>query len=205
MNKTMKLFTAAGAAALASLSLASAANAATVTTSAESLDFGNVEVGQTATRTVQLNVPCLYVLDLGQYGGKSCTAPGRVDSIATSDAYTQVNDCPTPINNNKTDGTVITCTVTVSFTPRYEGAVPGALNFAAYNTPDAYSVALTGTGVAKPTTPTGETPGNSGGKGGSKVDPAGGGSAGTVAAAKKCSKKKAKGARKSKKCKKARR
>jgi hypothetical protein len=194
-------------AALASMCFAATAGAADVTLDKESLAFGNQNVNTaSATQTVQLGVPCLYVLDLGQYGGKSCSAPGRIEAIEASGDFTQANDCPLPIYNNAVDGSVVTCTVAVAFEPTATGPLSGALNFKSYGKADAYTVALSGTGTTPPVTGPGEDTGN--GTGG-KPDAKGGGSvsgqgAAAGVTAKKCKKGK-KGAAKAKKCRKAKR
>ncbi|MGZ5346810.1 MAG: hypothetical protein ACXWGV_04355 [Solirubrobacterales bacterium] len=71
-------------------------------------------------------MPCLYVLDLGQYGGKSCTVPGTIEAIAADGAFGQGNDCVLPISNARTSGELVTCTVQVTFTPAATGPRSGA-------------------------------------------------------------------------------
>jgi hypothetical protein len=190
-------------AALASLALAGTAKAVEPITSTDHLSFGTQTVGTTSSpQAAILNVPCWYVLDLGQYGGKSCTAPGRVEAIALEgDDFSLSHDCPLPIYNTSTTGGIVNCTITVHFQPTGEGAKAGVINISSYGDPDAYTVALDGTGVVPP----------SGGNGGTGGGGTAGGAAGATAPtgstgptkAKKC--KKPRKAGKSKRCKKARR
>jgi hypothetical protein len=178
-------------AAIGSFALAGTASAAEVTTSAGSVDFGTQKVGTTsAAKPVTLNVPCLYVLDLGQYGGKSCSAPGKIEGVATSGDFQQTHDCTLPINNSSVTGEIVSCTIFVSFTPTETGNREGELTFTSWGSEGQYPVSLTGAGVVPSTQTEGDKKGK-GAEGGSN------GTAGTVA--KKC--KKAKKGRKAKKCK----
>ena len=184
-------------AAFASLSLAATASAqsASVTMTPNNLDFGQQNVGTTsAPRQVTVSVPCLFVLDLGTYGGRICTAPGQLNGIATTGDFQESNGCVLPINNSSTTGEVITCNVAVTFTPTAAGLSEGALKLGSGFSPDAYSVPLAGTGVIPPVSGGGS--GSSGDKGGPNGSQQGG-AAGV--AGKKCAKKSKKAA-KAKKC-----
>lgn len=191
-----KLALATATAALASISLAGTAGAAAVTTSPAAVDFGSQAVGTTsAPRNVQVDVPCLYVLDLGQYGGKSCTAPGKLEAAATTGDFAQSNACPLPITNSSTSGEVVTCTIAVTFTPSAAGARSGALNLTSYGDADAYVVPLAGTGT---TLPSGGD-GDGAARGANGQGTGQGGAAGAVAPSKRC--KKGKAAKRAGKCK----
>jgi hypothetical protein len=180
-------------AAIGSFALAGTASAATVTTSTDSVDFGSQKVGTTsAAKPVTLNVPCLYVLDLGQYGGKSCSAPGRIEGVATSGDFAQTHDCVLPISNSSVSGEVVSCTIFVSFTPSQTGNRDGKLTFTSYGSAGEYPVSLIGAGVVPSTQTEGDTD-----KKGKGAEGGSNGTAGTIA--KKC--KKAKKGRKAKKCK----
>ena len=184
-------------AAIGSFALAGTASAAEVTTSTDSLSFGNQNVGTTsAAKPVTLTVPCLYVLDLGQYGGKSCSAPGKIEGVAASGDFQQTHDCPLPISNNSTSGELVTCTILVSFTPAATGAREGELSFTSWGSTGQFPVALTGSGVV----PQAEQPQPDGKKGKGADGSGTSGTAGKVAA--KCKKgKKGKKGKRAKKCK----
>ena len=194
-----KSWMAVATAAVASLAMAASASAATsaVTLSEDSLDFGSQQVGTTsATQSVTLNVPCLAVVDYGAYGGKHCVAPGVVDSVGVTGPFEQTNNCPTPIVNTATDGSVVTCTITVTFKPTANGPATGELQLGGYGQPNAYTAALSGSGF----TPAPET-GNGGNGGAKDKNSASSGSGSTAGVAgKKCAKKGKKGAKKAKKC-----
>jgi hypothetical protein len=183
-------------AAVASMAFAGTAAADSVTLSPSSVDFGDQKVGTTsAAKPVTLSVPCLYVLDLGQYGGKSCSAPGRIEAVNANGEFAQTNDCVLPIYNASTSGEVVSCTFLVTFTPSQTGSREGALSLTSHGFEDAYTTALSGTGVAaqveQPEKPAG---GDKKGADGSQ------GTAGVLK--KKCKKaKKKKAARAAKKCK----
>jgi hypothetical protein len=208
MNLTIKrkLGLAAATTAMACFALTGTAlaggDSASVTTSTDSLNFGGQTVGTTsAAKPVTLSVPCLFVLDLGKYGGRSCSAPGKIEAAATSGDFDQTNDCVLPISNSSTSGEVVTCTLFVSFHPTASGERTGELSFTSYGSDGAYPVDLAGTGVALPVDKPADKPGEKGGQTGKGTQ----GSSGTAGAvAKKCKVKR--GASKSKKkCKKKKR
>jgi hypothetical protein len=196
-----KLGMAAVLSAIASFSLAASASAAEITLNPNTVSFGNQTVGTTSSvQTITLNVPCFYVLDLGKYGGRSCTAPGRVEAINSQGDFIQTNNCVLPINNDSTDGSIVTCAISIRFNPTTPGPREGKLSLTAYGTSDQYVVPLTGTGVAVPTD---TDPGNNGGNGGSgndgkAKDDTSAGTGATGVAGKKCAKKARKGAKKAK-------
>jgi hypothetical protein len=191
-----KLGIAAVVAAVASLSLTGVASAAAPPTNPTTLtpnavDFGSQTVGTTSgARTVELAVPCTFVLDLGQYGGRTCTSPGNIGTIRTTGDFAQTNNCVLPISNASVDGTVVRCTISVTFTPTAAGARTGELKLTSYGI-DTYSVPLSGNG---------EAPTQAGQPGGSGAGTKGSSAGGVSGAAAKC-KKKAKRATTAKKCK----
>jgi hypothetical protein len=195
MHKGMrrKLGIAAVVTAFATLGLAGSASAQTpsnpITVNPESLSFGNQTVGTTSgSQTVNLGVPCHFVLDLGQWGGKSCTAPGNIQAIEVTGDFTQVNDCPLPISNSSVDGTIITCNIGVAFAPGTTGVRTGELRMTSYGVAGAYKVQLSGTGVL--TQPGGTGSGQPGGSAAGNGKGANGSGNAAGLTAKQCTKKK---------------
>ena len=46
----------------------------------------------------------------------TCSAPGKIDSIAATGDFAQSNGCPLPISNSSVSGEVVTCNIAVTFT-----------------------------------------------------------------------------------------
>jgi hypothetical protein len=204
MHKGMrrKLGIAAVVTAFATLGLAGSASAQApsnpITMNPGSLNFGSQTVGTTsAAQSVNLGVPCHFVLDLRPWGGVSCTAPGNIQAIEVTGDFTQVNDCPLPISNSSVDGTIINCNISVAFAPGTTGERTGELRFTSYGQAGAYVVPLTGTGALTPSGGVPGQPGNTGNGNGSKGANGSGNAAGLTA--KKC--KKSKKGKAAKKCK----
>lgn len=199
MNMKRKLGMAFCTAALGSLALTASASAdGPITLTPGDIAFGNQAVGTTsAAQTMTLSVPCHYVLDLGQYGGKSCSAPGKVEAIEATGDYSVTHNCPLPINNDSIDGSVVTCTINVYFTPGSNGERTAEVQLASWGQPNQYRAALTGTGFT-PAPPENGNGGNGGVKDKNSASSGSGSTAGV--AGKKCAKKAKKGAKKAKKC-----
>jgi hypothetical protein len=200
-NMKRKLGMAFCTAAIASLALTASASAdGPITLTPANHDFGNQAVGTTsAVKTVTLNVPCHYVVDLDSgYGSKFCSAPGKIDSIDIEGPFTQTNDCVLPIVNNRIDGSVDICTISVRFSPTADGPATGAIQLASWGQANQYTVPLTGTGFTPAPPPENGTGGN-GGNGSAGKDNGSGSSAGVTG--KKCKKaQKGSKAGKAKKC-----
>lgn len=117
-----------------SLQLSGAAYSGIVTLTPSSIDFGNVNIGQTATQNVVLTntdtLP-LYISGFG-FGG---TVNGTT---------TQTNNCPPSSSSLAPGGS---CTITISFTPAYPGQLVLSLFVSDSGLGFSQSVSLTGTGM----------------------------------------------------------
>jgi hypothetical protein len=101
-----------------------------LTLSPLSLDFGSVQVGDTATLPFQVT--------------NTGTSPAAFTGISTTSGFTDAGDCPTA---GGTLAPSTSCTLQVSFAPSKTGAVSGSLDLVTSVSPIGLIASLTGTGI----------------------------------------------------------
>lgn len=108
------------------------------TVSSSSVDFGNVEVGQTSTRTIMLSNNSGY--SLGFSGSISVSSAFAAGSSSSSSS-----DCGTTLANGGT------CTINLKFAPSAAGVVSGQVQIPVTSATSPYTIAVKGTGVVAAT------------------------------------------------------